>query len=88
MNNKSPHFQYRIVKVLVDGKYPSYKIAEVFFDNGSPINFTIVDKISSFPNPNLGTTDQEAIQNLKNDVVEMLAAFDLDYIDVQNLTEL
>lgn len=88
MNPKTPYFEYRVVKLLVDNKYPSYKLAEVFFDNGIPVNYTIIDKIASFPNPNLGISDEKAIKELKDDVVDMLRAFDLNFIDGETLTEL
>lgn len=83
-----PHFEYRIVRVLVDNKYPSYRIAEVFFDNDKPNNYTFVNNISSFPNPNLGISDQEAISDLKTELQEMCKAFDKPFIDADTMSEL
>lgn len=86
--SNSPHFQYRIVKILVDNKYPAYKIAEVFFDQNKPVHFTLLNTFSSFPNPNLGISDQQAIEDLKKIVEESMKAFDLHIIDAETMSEI
>lgn len=81
-----PHFEYRVVKTLIDNKYPAYIIAEVYFDKDEIVSYSTVNKICSFPNPNLNISDQDAYSDLKETVKDLLLAFVRPLIDGETLT--
>lgn len=83
-----PHFEYRVVKLLIDNKYPCYQIAEVFYDEDKAINYTLVNSMKSFPNPNFNVSDEKAINGLKEDINDMLTAFNKPFIDAETLNEI
>ena len=70
------HWNHRLVKFLKDNKYPCYAICEVYYDEKNvPFSRTGAVELQSFPNPNLGTTDEEAIKQLKETFESMAEAF-------------
>lgn len=74
---KMNHWNHRVVKYLKDGKYPCYGVCEVYYDEeNKPFSRTDPIDIASFPNPNLGISDKEALKELKETTKLILQAFD------------